>query len=238
MSRQIGTNWDGSPVNPTMLEEIRAGPFVYWHVKINSQKYWVIRRYIKDLRPVIVDELKPHFGLRKCGTHYYKKGKLYVLLIKSKDPTVCPEVPLNKYISNPELITDDLRDQVQLIYTFRQMTRMSKNINNSLIIRRYRYETRVYSLYDTFPVEGKKVQDIPDTVLNRWFEIDGIEVHDALADMLGTPRPDDDDPNDLFGQAIQRLDMVMEDIIRRIDPDLIWYQSDIINYIIGKVTPR
>jgi hypothetical protein len=154
------------------------------------------------------------------------------------DPNICPELTLNKYISHPELITDYMREQVQLIYTFRRMTGMTKNINNSLIVRKNGFDLRIYSLYDTFPANDKKPQTIPESVLNRWFEFDGIEIHDCLADMLGTPRPDNDDPDDTFGQALNRLDVFLEKLIKRIDIDLIWYQSDIINYIIGKVTPR
>lgn len=238
MARQLGASWDGSLVKPIQLAEIRSDPYVYWQVKINGRKYWVIRRFIKDLRPVIADELKPYFGLNKCGTHYFKKGKLYVLLIRSRDPHLSPELTLNRYIANPELITDYMREQVQLIYTFRRMTGMSKNINNSLIIRRVGYDLRIYSLYDTFPLNDSKAADIPDAVLNRWFEFDGVEFYDTLADMLGTPRPNNDDPDDLFGQALHRLNMHLESLIARVDIDLIWYQSDIINYIIGKVTPR
>lgn len=237
MSRQLGATWDGSEVNYKLLEEIRVGSYVYWHVKIKGLKYWTIRRFIKDLRPVIVDELKPYFKLHKCGTHYCKSGKRYILMIRSRDPISSPELQLNKYIVNKDLITDHIKDQVQLIYNFRRMTCMSKNINNSLIVRKKGFDIKIYSLYDTFPLNDKQ-QDIPDSVLSKWFEVDGIEFYDGLADMLGTPRPDKDDPDDLFGQALHNLNLHLEKIINRVDPDLIWYQSDIINYIIGKVTPR
>lgn len=238
MSITLGALWNGTKVSPIILEEYSTNNYTWWRVKINSVKYWVIRRIVKDLRPIIVDELKPYFGIPKCGTHYYRKGNQYVMLIRSFDPHTNKEVMLNQYISCKDLITDAILEQVQRIYVFRMMTSMSRNINKSLVVRKCNGRITIYSLYDSFPADGTPKNEIPNSVLTRWFEIEGVEFYVVLAQMLGTPSNEDDDPDDLFGAAIDRLSVHLEELIHSIDPNLAWFQSDIINYVIGKATPR
>lgn len=234
MSILIGATWDGTPVNCIFIREIKIGIIVYWNVKINSCKYWVIRRYISDLRPVIADELKSYFGLTKSGTHYYKLCRRYVLLIRSRDPYVSPELSLNKYISNPDNITEDLIEQIRYTYTFRRMSGMTKN---NLYVRKVKGILKVFSLFDSYPINNINME-LPDCVINKWFDSGNIEFHDCLSDMLGTPKNDEEDKDDLFGQKLHNLNIFLERLILETNPDIIWYQSDIINYIIGKITPR
>ena len=238
MAVVLGATWDGSSIIPEFINEVRVGDIVYWNVKIRSVKYWVIRRYILDLRPVISDELKPYFRINKTGTHYYKHGNRYILLIRSRDPYKAPEVTFNNYIKNDDNVTDDIAEQARNIYVFRRMCGMTRNNNNSLIVRRVKGVVKIFSLYDSFPNNCKLDTNVPESVINRWFESGNVDFYDCLSDMLGIPRSDETDPDDLFNHKLHLLNIYIEKIVERIDIDLVWYQSDIINYIIGKVTPR
>ncbi len=227
--------WEISAPNPNTGWEINAPMLGGWEVPI--EKIWVIRRLIKDLRPVIADEIKTIFQIPKLGTLTTTKGKKVFLLIRSYDPNVTPELTLQDYMKQDRR-SQDLQEQVQRIYAFRMVLGMSVNIDSSLCIRLMGRRPVVYSLYDSFPEEIKK-PIFPEAVYNKWFESQEeiVTISDRIADMIGAPRPDKEDQEGRLEEATDRISTLLEPIVRRICPDLVWFESEIINKLICKVTP-
>jgi hypothetical protein len=159
---------------------------------------------------------------------------------------------LTEYMKG-DVLTEDLRIQVQYIYAFRMIMRMSQNNDGSLVIRKVNGRITVYSFYDVFPTKKSQRGEISEIIFNRWFECSEetiITISDRIAELIGVPGPpvlsgeiltpraeDAMVAYDQFSEALDFLTPKISKVIERIDRDLDWYQSDIINLLIGKITP-
>lgn len=250
--------WEGESVKVDILETCVKNSFTYLKVEIfpngprkdDSGKlgtYWVIRRLLSDLRPIIADRLKDYCKLNRLGVvRTIIKGRPYILT-RSFDPNETPEVPLNVYIRNKKIedIPIYVRRQVQKIYSFRMLMGMSNNKDSSLIIRTNRGMIKIYSLIDTFPPSTgarPKNSEFPESIFNRWFdskdynEVRNMTYH--IADMIGVERDEKHRfTPDNFDASLDRFDKFLTNTIEKVDRNLIWLHGDIINLVIGKVTP-
>ena len=78
--------WNGTDITQLLrdvhLETYELNKINYWRASIDDDNVqWFEVRTANTILPVIIDELKPVFGLHKLGTHWIpKKGKIIMLI--------------------------------------------------------------------------------------------------------------------------------------------------------------
>lgn len=245
--------WDASVIPSDHFKvnmKVKAGGLNYWNLSIYKEEHWVIARRIDDLRPVIANELKEFFGIPKLRimlTPFGNCGRYYMLIKTDVNPNIGQEMSLAMAYKG-DYHSDDLIEQVQKIYAFRIMTGMTQNIDNSMIVRRVYSGMVAYSLHDSFEsftapklTHGglKKKAQVPDLIFTRWFEPNETTLTSTLTNMLQTPIPNpyDDIGMELFSKRLDDLSNFLDPIINKIDPVLIWFSSEITNFLIGRLSP-
>lgn len=241
--------WDGSLLNEpyNILKQVK-NKYSYWYIHFPQlgETHWVCRRIITDLRPVIANEMKLFFNLPALMIHVIPFGARYSLLIKSSiDPERESEETLSSFFRR-NLHTEDTITQAQLTFAFRLMMQMDQNNDSSVIVKTEGYRTMLYSFNDHFePVKvgNKKIRNIkepiPEVIYTRWFEPRRTTSSDAIQKLIGVKIPDplNEEEMTAFSETLDRLGNQLEILIKKVDPDLIWYCSDVTNFLIARMSP-
>lgn len=227
--------WDGSLIGPITADNI-----------INDQKYpglrghiWTLclpvltekgeestltvrcyRRKIDNSYPAIVDELKPLFRLQKVGCHrLYYENKMY--LIQRLD-----RVDLDRKLGNywpPSNSLNAFRTEVQDLFAFRDAVCLTVNQENCVHIGQRGSIIYPISFYDSSPAFGTKIETFPKRISERWFGKTSMdEVYRRFFRVNS------------FEEISIRTNSIrtqIEEVIMRIDKNLIFYCSEIINRI-------
>lgn len=239
-------SWDGSILDETftILKQVKS-KYSYWQIHLPriNEIHWVCRRIITDLRPVIANEFKLYFRLPALMIHRIPHGSRWSLLIKvSIDPEREKEEILSS-VFRRNLHTEDVITQAQLTYAFRLMMQMDQNDDSSVIVKNEGYRTILYSFIDHFePLVKKKrtmKEPIPEVIYTRWFEPRRTTTSDAIQQLIGVKIPDPCDEVEMmaFSDTLDRLSEHLEVLIKKVDPDLIWYCSDVTNFLIARMSP-
>jgi hypothetical protein len=141
-------NWDGSflgNVNDEIIQRSEENGLKIVKFKNGSVGY--ITCY-KDNIPLIADELKPLFNLKKIGRHSCRiGGRKYILHKISR--SIRHEFPFSDNISLCKYINEDTIEDVRRAMIFRYIIGFIKNIESSLWIRiRSNNEVYVTSHYE------------------------------------------------------------------------------------------
>ncbi len=262
----------------------------YWPVQVNSVRIPVLMTlldYHGHVYPVylkrnahgshdqlLVDELKPLFGLNKIGTHsirlhgipkkivdeehwVLRNGQLnsYIALQWSDylvfraetepkrviDPTArSPEKPVficyenltnMRWIPEPDNVTDESRKffyELQKIFLFREIFRVSQTELNDVLIRYNPYRSKDYS---PLSVDEIHIRDIDqnfkwlNVTTERFFFPKSTSKGDVLVKMFGITQEN-------YREVIRQLKDSLVHVISRVKPSYIW----LADYVLQKMT--
>jgi hypothetical protein len=145
--------WDGTHLGKVSVTSITGRAIsqdnTYWSLVIDGYRATCLVKNFTTTFPIIVDELKPVFGLHKLGTHTVDvEGKRYILTkaIVNLDATIAEDIPLSliddktcfrRYDGNSFC---PLRDKVFLgqvrdIFAFRELLGISPSYEKCVKIR-------------------------------------------------------------------------------------------------------
>lgn len=171
----------------------------------------------------LIDELKPIFGLPKLGTHRCKQGGKDRILIRCpiKNNQIQDEMTLNM-LENPSGI---MKLQVQEIFAFRELLGVTCSYESSILIRKGTNNTYPISFYEP-GMKTTNDKTTPFNVLDKWFEDTSIdEVVKRLLKIKSIDR---------MGVVLHDLRTKIENVIERVDRELIIYKT----YIMDRITER
>jgi len=202
--------------------------------KVGEKKvYWVIKKLLKDLRPIISHKMKKYFDIPTLPFIKTKiKGRTYQLFFIS-DPSPCEEknkkiVTLTQFLKK-EPLTDDLIKQAKRIYLFRQIFQI-KTVNDSdIIVIQENYRNVLYSINEPMENINEKVYGyyLSDFILNKWFKDDiNLYVKKYLCKFISKKSTMCVSE---MAFAIDELEQKLTQTIKELDKNYIWYVSAIIN---------
>jgi len=232
--------WDGSCITDLLQSED-----VDWRV-FDTQKnhYWLISRGETSViarvktsttrHGCVIDELKPVFGLDKVGTHWAKiEGKFYlfykcpvsgVLVAGKYTISVIEEYTLDEINYHP-----NLKQEVQKVFLFREILGISKNQPRTILLRRKRIgrTTLIQPIGTNEPNlnPAKQEKVISEAILEEWFPDEILD--DAIIKFLGFEGKTFEEVN----LGIVELSWKMEEVINRVDPDIIICRDEILRRI-------
>lgn len=226
--------WDGSEITDILEETIKLQMFIdgiiYWRIewKDGSYVYCEVKNYNNTL-PVIIDEIKPIFGITKNGTHWIKIGNKIKMLINveiNKNNEIQKEYLLNQIdfpFDNNKLFVK----QVQEIFTFRELLGIPKTFESSIKIRTRNKYTYPISYNEPYMKPEKYNPILSPRIIEKWFN--DINVNDVVKRMLHI--------NCVENIPIQIFTIRngINDVINRIDKDSITYTDFIIERILNRI---
>lgn len=245
--------WDGSDITTYVKNcQITSGKYGrYRYLKLvhtkTQQTVYCIKRRITNTLSLIIDELKPIFGLSKMGTHraYYKGDLVLLIRVESISVDFVGLESIQEFIryertlkesleQQPDIISAWLfRRQVQEIFAFRELLGISRSYESTIRIRtgtNFNYPISFYELSLTpYPSDSTK-QFISDKMLNKWFYDYDVSLDDTIKRMLNI----NTDLTNLTEQ-IMKLRDALDDVIYRIDKSMIAYSSYIIDRILHRL---
>jgi hypothetical protein len=216
-------------VDVTVVEELKkTNGFDFWKIKINGTLRWVIKKYIKDLRPIICHRMKRYFDIPVLPSIRIKKnGRMYQLFM-IMDPHEGHMMTLTKLLKK-EKLTDDVRDQARKIHTFGEIFKIKTTNDSSILVKRENYRTVLYSMNNS-PTEnpGKNGFFIGNIIFNRWFNDCDISHHIKKSLLkFSSEKGTEDIPKISFAFEIFEEEMIK--IVKNIDKNYVWYVSNIAN---------
>ena len=224
--------WDGSDVTETMEKTVRVefkeDKNVYWRILFKDGTYLycqVLNR--KNALPIIIDELKPTFGLTKMGTHWIKVGKMIKMLIKvdlDSEKNIESIITLNK--CDMEFKKNFIR-QVQEIFTFKELLGIPKIYESSIrVIQKYKYSYPISSNEPYMRPENPS-SVVSGTMIDKWFV--GTSVEEVTKRITHVTKYAD------IPERIFELRNQIQNTIERIDRDSITYSDYIIENILSRL---
>ena len=187
----------------------------------------------------LIDELKPIFNLTKLGTHraqYKNRRLLLVQPVISGETIVCEQ----KLDYNTCIIDSCFILQVQELYVFREFLGMSNTYDKSIRIRKVNAKkssntpssnTPTKRLVRAYPISfhensfhpEKTEKVLPNTVLDKWFR--NTTVNAVARRLLGI------NSIDQIPECIFRLNSQIQDVVERVDRDLVEHVTHILDRI-------
>ncbi len=184
--------WDGSCLGrwseAKVTHQVKSGQKLYVQLQLGLGNIIAMVKYIRNPYPCLIDELKPYFGLVKQGTHWLKRGKTVVILIKIKyrGMDIIENISLITFINNscddkaqtiirkyPELL-----QSIRQIFVFRLITGVKNNNNGSIIINFHdptdSRNGRCYgvSVDELSCVDSAGTAELSSNIFNEWFNND------------------------------------------------------------------
>ena len=220
--------WDGSYLgrigNHNILEQVVYTGIKYWRLRILGHTKICIIRNITNLSPCIADEIKELFFLPKLGTHYViYHSKKYLLIEARVDAKgkIIEEITIDKVDPNKN---EKFVERVREIFVFREILGLAMTREKSITVR-WSDKSYIPPYPVSFYENEMKPQDefvcISSVVEKKWFG--GIDVDDVVKQMLKIENNDD------VSEKISYLRESITKIIERIDKDMVWIVSPIIN---------
>lgn len=192
---------------------------------INGEKAFV-NRYDNAI-PLIADELKPIFGLTKIGRHQCTIAAEGPIGIKRQaiiSQIIGKEYPFStsKEMSKENILnTPDVQCYLQKSYLYRWALGFTRNSDSALWVRTYNSGVTVITSYREIKVdyENEKVQGAKMSAksVKSWFH--GWEKVDELTQTLFSDK------------NLTQLRFDIENVVRRIDSNYIWWGLRIISRI-------
>jgi len=214
--------WDGTDVTDLIsrsnVYEAKHEKYKYWVITHDQQTEMCMIRNSKNTLPCLIDELKSMFKLYKIGTHWYKQGSKFKILLKcskTEDGSIKEELTLKDI----KQYDDNFKLQIQNIFAFRELLGITCSYSSSIIVRDSMIPVSFYE--PNMLTEDKKI--IPFTILEKWFTDSSIdEVVQRLCKINSL--------NDLVN-TLHILRTNIEEVILRTDSKNIGYKDCIMNRI-------
>jgi len=179
-----------------------------------------IVRTCSSTLPCLIDELKPLFGLNKIGTHWIMhKNKMKILTRAniSKDGYIKTDYTLNKYKN----IDVELKRKIQNVFVFRELLGLDKSTESSIVLKKIKNKIYPLSFYEPDILSCDTV--LSKIIVNKWFN--DISMDKLIKDMLNIYNIKN------ITSIIHELRVQFEDIIERVDRNLITYCDVILERI-------
>lgn len=232
--------WNGTDITQLLrdvhLETYELNKINYWRASIDDDNVqWFEVRTANTILPVIIDELKPVFGLHKLGTHWIpKKGKIIMLIraVTDQNGNVEQDEVLEKFQNSNEQLRKALHDnqlfrkQMQEVYTFRDLLGISKNSDSSIRIRFCNNQYLPISNYEPNMAPSKIKSCLSEKTIQYWFA--DVSPVDCLKAITHIHNVDDIAP------CTHDIKEKISDVINRIDKSYIAHT----NYIIERILQR
>ena len=218
--------WDGSDItefinnSDTYITEAEYNKNVYWVIS-NGDNIDIcsVKTSSNESYPCLIDEMKPAFGLEKIGTHWFKFGGKYMILIKLKiaDGCVIEELTLKQFPYSKRL-----EPEVQKIFVFRELLGiMSKACEGNIILRNKKHFVKPISAYNPNLTPSKGSQALPNTVLEKWFS--DISIGEVILIMLKEKKTSD------LNAVLLKVRKKLEKIVERVNRNGIIYIDEILS---------
>ena len=179
--------------------------------------HWCIVYSASTNDPLIIDELKPIFGLTRLGTHKVQyKGRGYCLVKPQLDSQgdIVPEVCLSEHDGTDRIFIY----QAQEVYVFRELLGISQTYEKNIKVRHGSPVSLIERRIN--PFHGKV---IPNNALNKWFE--GTDVTLVVKRFLSVSNFND------IPTVTFKLHNDIERVINRVSRGSIFYVSFIVDRI-------
>lgn len=206
-------SWDGSHLGEYHESVVMArydlfpyDLYILYNHLLSSDYIICTMHASKNKYPCIVDEAKVVMGMVKIGTHSITIGRtLHIMYNTGKAPVL-----LKGVVPNRILLPNDFKQMVQDVYVFRMIFGFGCNFDSSIMLVR-----GVPSSYrNNLDVRIEKGFDISNVVLDEWF-VDSIA--NSKKRMISP------------SERTCHMRTKIQKVIRRIDPQLIWIDNQIID---------
>jgi hypothetical protein len=184
---------------------VRREPFI---CRAKAYKY-------ENSIPLLIDELKPVFGISRVGRHAVQLKTFFLLLCRhDESETTLPEYS-KMY---PATLADPISlREIRKVFVFRLLMSLSRNIESSVWVRSSEYSGCTFISYRDVKVDHlseSNTYSLAQTVVTKWFGGDWGLIDSIVVDMLG-------------GRTISEIRTEIMEIIRRVDKELVWWSSAI-----------
>lgn len=193
----------------------------YWYTTIKNVGQWVAVKPLKNMLPIIIDELKPLFGLTKIGTHIATvSGHNYIIFRQNEQyqKDVRPFRDLRLSEAPRDMTNNGLfRQLVQYTYCFRMIIGVTCCFDRNIVIRKQNNWDMPISTGEN-NVNFQKHR-ISKTTLNKWYG--EVRPDFVLQTMLNL---DESSPEEVSA-TLSKLRSKIEATIMRVDKNEIWMSA-------------
>lgn len=189
----IHLKWDGSNIGPIddNIYQCRKSEddhiLTLWYMNDKEEIKLIdvkVLKYKNEV-PIIVDECKPIFGLKKVGKHKATlKGEM-VILVRYKG-----DISLKKFFTmtlmKPSKMGKPFIDEIRKLFVFRWFMCLNNNFDNTVEVRTGSgINFPISCRENTFNYDpDDKATRIPNTVMKHWFEDDEFLVDDCILNFV------------------------------------------------------
>jgi hypothetical protein len=197
-----------------------------WSLTKKNQ-YKLIRAKIlkyKNEVPIIIDECKPLFGLKKVGKHKASLNGTKIILVNYKG-----DVSLKRYFSQmmikPEKAGIFFKKEIQKLFIFRWVMCLNNNFENTIEVRtgeaiNYPISCRE-NTFNYNPADD--ATRIPKNVIKNWFNNSDVLVDTCIHEFIKD-------------KDVSMLRFEIQKIIQKFDKNLICWNNGIFeNLLIAKI---
>jgi hypothetical protein len=189
----IKFTWDGSDIGPIdkhIYSCVKSEDDHILYIWTKNQKGEPklipvkILRYKNDI-PIIIDECKFLFGIKKVGKHKATLKSIQILLIRYQG-----DISLKRYLSDtmltPEKTGKYFIEEIRKVFAFRWLLCLNNNFENTIEVRtgvgiNYPISCRENTFnYDSSSVSTR----IPKTIIHTWFENKDELVDTTISTMI------------------------------------------------------
>lgn len=215
--------WEGDNYDVIVESTLVINKITYWNIKIKNESFWVIKRFIPDLQPLVTYWIKIIFNLNMLPViRTTIKGRMY-LLYKVSNPN---DQHLLTALSNEEK-TDSVIKQAKEIYAFRRIMLLHCKYDGDIIYRTENMDRVLYSLVE-IPT-NKPI--INHSIFRRWFGDKPIENYikkriEKMAPCLPSAEIS------RLAHGIDHFDKNLRKVAEINDIQLLSYTNDVINQLI------
>jgi hypothetical protein len=224
--------WNGSHLGEINTKQILNEYYFknvrHWKLLFDNKIYYCMVEVFKDNNRILIDELKPIFGLRKLGTHKLKFNNETYIIIKlpTIDVSTFKLVLHPTYLNNVESdkMDDIFRKLVQKVYAFRYLMGIKRNGEADVIIMAE--NNNIYPVSFLEPTIATDDSRISNSVHENWFGRDNETICEAIKQMTNF-----DGREETLHIKVEEYRKKIEAVINRIDKNLIWN----VNFIVQKL---
>uniref|UniRef100_A0A6C0BKQ1 Uncharacterized protein n=1 Tax=viral metagenome TaxID=1070528 RepID=A0A6C0BKQ1_9ZZZZ len=167
----------------------------------------IVRR--SSTMSILLDELKPIFGLYKNGTHrtWYEGYHCILYRIRTDDQgRVIDEVKLNNFTSDDPI----LAEQARAIFSFYELLGIPGASEKDIMLKPLTSETYYLTSWDECNITpNASTTVLPDSIINKWFSEESIEA--TICKLLQIKYTEDVLPR------VCTLKSMIEEVIERVD---------------------
>lgn len=197
----------------------------YSQIKFENKLYWVIKRFIPNLQPIVTYWIKILFGLNMLPAIRTKyRGRMY-LLFKVEDPE--EQHLLSNYPKN-ENPTDSVIKQAKNIYAFRKIMLLNCKTDSDILFRKEKYDRVLYSFVE-IPTNNPV---ITQNLIRKWFgerSIDNFIKKKIEKMSIGQPTSE----ISRLAYGIDHFEKHLTKVAEMNDIALLSYTSDVITQLIN-----